>query len=148
LDELIDIVTDYWKESHCAYAVAKSLIQVNNYSKDSLPILNALTAFGEGMGERSICGSVTGALASLGAILKDKMIQDEEIKEMIDKFKREFKRHNNSLYCNEILSPYLDNHEPYPEDPIRLPICTEAVKSAATIAQKIIRHSEVINQSN
>lgn len=145
MEDLIEIVTVYWKDSHCAQAVTMSLLSFNNYSKDQMPIVNALTSFGEGMGERSICGSVSGSLASLGIILNDKMVSTKEIMEMTDKFKMEFKEKNQSLYCYELLSPYLDGDEPYPDDPIRLPVCTKAVISATTIAQKII--SETIHQN-
>lgn len=141
LKDLIDIVTDYWTDSHCAHAVTKSILQFNKYSKDSEPILNALTGFGEGIGERSICGSVTGAVASLGLLLKEKGISDDEIKKIIEKFKMRFKERNQSLYCSELLSPYLRGDEPYPPDPLRLPVCTQAVITATIIAQQIVNET-------
>ncbi len=143
MKELITIVTEYWKDSHCANAVTKSLLQFNNYSKEPMEILNALTAFGEGMGERSICGAVSGALVSLGILLNENMISTNKINKLADKFKNEFREKNESLYCFELLSPYLDSDEPYPEDPVRLPICTDAVISATKITQKII--NEITN---
>ena len=119
------------------------MLKFNNYSKDPKPILHALTSFGEGMGERSICGAVSGALAGIGSVLNDKTISQKEVIIISNKFKIKFKARNTSLYCNELLSPYLNGDEPYPDNPVRLPVCTKAVTTAALIAQELVE--EILN---
>ena len=75
MPEIVDEMSKYWDdESNCAQAVASGILDFYNMKDHSELLHKAMVGFGGGMGERSICGAITGGLAALGVIMIDKGI--------------------------------------------------------------------------
>ena len=129
----------YWdNESNCAQAVSCGLLDYFNMSEHVGLIHDAMTGFGGGMGERSICGAVTGGLAALGILLKKKGIGTEQRSEIFRKYNQAFINDFNTLDCKEIIADFILPDGSVDRDrPERRILCTKAVNTAAKIVKDI-----------
>ena len=145
MSNIINETSKYWnQESNCAQAVACGVLEYYD-QKDCLETIhNALRGFGGGMGERSICGAVTGGLAVLG-ILMGKMDLDKDDKsDIFRKFKDSFNNKFKTLNCGEILSKFvLPDGLIDVENPERRLTCTGAVELAASIVKEVLDESKI-----
>lgn len=107
--------------------------------------LKLSSSFGGGMGRlREVCGAVSGMfmVAGLkrGYTSPDDMKSKKEHYELIQRLANEFKKHNSSIICRDLLelSPGADNPSPEPRtnDYYKKRPCNELVGQAAEIVAK------------
>jgi len=80
MSDIIDEAKKYWENNfNCSQAAACGILDFYGYKQQSETMLKALLPFGGGIGERSICGSLTGALAGLSTLLHEKGIDRDTI---------------------------------------------------------------------
>ncbi len=130
----------YWGHDYnCARSAARGILDYFGYKDLSETIDKALMAFGGGFGEKSICGGVTGALAGISAIMVEKGIEKEKMGEVFKEFKASFKEKNGTLYCRNIIEPFIqpDGSVDY-DHPGRKENCDQAVISAVLISKELI----------
>ncbi len=72
MTELIELTRNYWKVEDCARSTSCGLLDYYNLKEAREIIYKSILPFAEGTGERSICGSVSGALAAISYILSEK----------------------------------------------------------------------------
>ncbi|MBY9001022.1 MAG: C_GCAxxG_C_C family protein [Candidatus Heimdallarchaeota archaeon] len=140
MSNIINEVSKYWnQESNCAQAVAGGVLEYYNMNECLDIVDNALLGFGGGMGERSICGAVTGGLAALGIIISKKNLEKEERSEVFKKFRELFEMEFDTLKCGEILEEFIlpDGSVDF-ENPQRSMKCTRAVETAAKSVKRVI----------
>ncbi|MHA1346314.1 MAG: C-GCAxxG-C-C family protein [Candidatus Heimdallarchaeaceae archaeon] len=140
MSKTINVTFKYWNnESNCAQAVACGVLEHFNHNSCLETINNAMLGFGGGMGERSICGAVTGGLAALGILLSKKDLEKDDKSDIFRKFKDNFNDEFKTLNCGEILAEFIlaDGSIDF-ENPERRPKCTGAVELAANIAIRVI----------
>ncbi|MCE7742319.1 MAG: C_GCAxxG_C_C family protein [Candidatus Heimdallarchaeota archaeon] len=140
MTDIIQETRKYWgNDYNCSRAAARGILDYFDHKELSETIDKALYAFGGGIGEGSICGAVTGALAALSTIMVEKDIDDENKREVFRKFKDIFIEKNDTLYCKEILKNFFlsDGSVDY-DHPERRQKCDHAVESAVLIAKELI----------
>jgi C_GCAxxG_C_C family probable redox protein len=140
MSNIIDEVAEYWnQESNCAQAVACGVLEYYNQNDCLETIHNAMLGFGGGMGERSICGAVTGGLAALGILMSKKDLEKDDKSDIFRKFKDTFIKKFKTLNCGEILVEFiLSDGSIDKENPERRLKCTGAVELAASIVKKVL----------
>lgn len=140
MTDIIESTEKYWEnEYNCSRSAARGILDYFEFYELSETIDKALYAFGGGIGERSICGAVTGSLAALSAIMVTKGIDSEKMSEIFKEFKTSFKEKNGTLYCREILEQFISPDGTLDkENPARREKCDQAVLSAVVITKKII----------
>ncbi|MHA2403403.1 MAG: C-GCAxxG-C-C family protein [Candidatus Kariarchaeaceae archaeon] len=141
MTDLIELTMDYWKKEDCARSTSCGLLDYNNYTSVKNIMYKAILPFAEGTGERSICGSISGSLASLSFILSERGLTKSELRKHVSKFKEQFTSEFGTLRCRDLLNPYL-GEDAYPPDPVRLEICTKTVERSVHIAQGIIENTQ------
>ncbi|MEA4816347.1 MAG: C-GCAxxG-C-C family (seleno)protein [Lachnospiraceae bacterium] len=107
-----------------------------------------LAPFGGGMGGmREVCGAVSGMFAVAGMKYGYTDFKDPQAKakhyKMVQKLADEFKAKNNSIICRELLGLENGVAESASGSKDRELLCTEFVKCAAEIIEKLIDESEV-----
>lgn len=137
---IVNEASKYWnQESNCAQAVACGVLEYYNQNDGLETTHNALLGFGGGMGERSICGAVTGGLAALGIIMSKRNLEKEAKFEAFKKFRELFKMEFDTLKCGEILEEFILPDGSIDKDhPNRGMKCTRAVEVAANVAKRVI----------
>lgn len=145
MSNVINEAAKYWnKESNCAQAVACGVLEYYNHNDCLETIHNALLGFGGGMGEKSICGAVTGGLAALGILMSKKDLEKDDISDIFRKFKDTFNNKFKTLNCGEILSEFvLPDGSIDIENPERRLTCTEALELAASIVKEVLDESKI-----
>ena len=143
MQQMTDILEDlynYWgNDYNCSRSVARGILDHFKMKKLSKTIDKALYAFGGGMGERSICGAVTGGLVALSVYMVEKGIETEKMGEVFKEFKMKFSEKNNSLRCRELIGSYILEDGSVDKDSTeRKEICNNAVESAVLIAKELI----------
>jgi len=140
MKDIIQSLHQYWdNEYNCARSTARGILDYYGMKKLSKSIDKALLPFGGGIGERSICGGVTGGLAALSAYMVEKGIDSEKMSEIFKEFKTIFEERNGSLRCRELLEPFiLEDGTLDKDNPERKKICDQAVESAVLIAKELI----------
>ena len=140
MSDIIDEAKKYWENNfNCSQAAACGILDFYGYKQQSETMLKALLPFGGGIGERSICGSLTGALAGLSTLLHEKGIDRDTIYESTKKLKVRFKEEIGTLYCREILQDFTFPDGSIDKDnPERRKICDNTVFQAVTIVKEII----------
>ncbi len=138
MTNIIDSTKIYWFDENCSRTTACGILDFYNYKDASDVLFKSLAPFGEGLGERLVCGSVIGSIAALSYILSEKGLTKKEIGEKTDAFKTAFRKEFGTIRCSELLYPELKVADPYPTDPVRLDICSKTVKKAVLEVQKII----------
>ncbi|MHA1199048.1 MAG: C-GCAxxG-C-C family protein [Candidatus Heimdallarchaeaceae archaeon] len=140
MTDIIEETRKYWGHDYnCARAAARGILDYFEYFELSETIDKALMAFGGGFGERSICGAASGALAGLSTIMVERGIEKEKMGEIFKEFKTSFKEKNYTLYCRDIIEPYMnpDGSVDY-DNPGRKEKCDHAVESAVLISKELI----------
>ena len=138
MSEIIDFSKKYWLDENCARTTASGLLDFYDYKDASEVLFKSFAPFGEGLGERLICGSVVGSIAALSYILSEKGLTKHEILEKTEVFKTAFREEFGTIRCSELLYPDVKLKDPYPKDPVRLDICTKAVEKSVLEVQKIV----------
>ncbi|MCK5304279.1 MAG: C_GCAxxG_C_C family protein [Candidatus Heimdallarchaeota archaeon] len=140
MTDIFNKASKYWnQESNCAQAVACGVLEYYNQDDGLENIHNALLGFGGGMGERSICGAVTGGLAALGIIMSKRNLEKEAESEAFKNFRELFKMEFDTLKCGEILKEFILSDGSIDKDhPDRGMKCTRAVEVAANVVKRVI----------
>lgn len=144
MKNIIKETRKYWDNGYnCSQSTARGILDTYGYKKQSKVLGKALIPFGGGIGERSVCGAVTGSLAALSIILVKKNIEDEKKSEMFRKFKDLFIEKNGALYCKEILRDFILPDGTLDKDhPARRPKCDHAIDTAVLIVDDLIKNSK------
>ena len=140
MSDIINEAKKYWENDfNCSIAAACGILDFFGYEQQSEIMKKALLPFGGGIGERSICGSLTGALAGLSTMLHEKGIDKDSIYEHTKKLKARFKEEIGSLYCREILQDFsLSDGSIDFDNPERRKACDKTVFQAVIIVKEII----------
>ena len=136
----VNETSKYWdNESNCAQAVACGILEHYDMHEHIDLIHSSMTGFGGGMGERSICGAVTGGLAALGIIMMKRGINAEKRGEIFKRYKLAFVTDFDTLNCKDILAEFILPDGTLERDrPERREKCSNAVETAAKIVKEII----------
>jgi len=140
MSKTINKTSQYWNnESNCAQAVACGVLEYYNHNECLETIHSAMLGFGGGMGEKSICGAVTGALTALGILMSKKGLEKNDKSDIFRKFKDTFNNKFKTLNCGEILNEFiLPDGSIDKENPERRLTCTGAVEFAANIVKEVL----------
>ena len=140
MSDIVNETKKYWENDfNCSIAVACGILNYYGYKHHSETLKKALLPFGGGMGEKSVCGAVTGALAGLSSVLYEKGLDKDSIYDLTKRFKERFKEEVGTLYCREILNDFfVPDGSVDMENPERRKTCDEAVFQAVTIVKEII----------
>ena len=135
----------YWnQESNCAQAVACGVLEYYDQIDYLETVHSSLLGFGGGMGERSICGAVTGGLAALGILMSKRDLEKDDKSDIFRKFKDTFNDKFKTLNCGEILSEFiLPDGSIDIENPDRRLTCTRAVELATSIVKEVLDESKI-----
>lgn len=138
MDKITETTAEYWNNSfNCAQSTACGILSYYEMKDKCSLIADAMVGFGGGMGERSVCGAITGTLAALGIVLKAKNVSKEELAKSINGFKKAMKD-KYSLNCVDILADFINEDGTVNNTPERKQKCTEVVYFAAKTAKKIL----------
>ena len=140
---MLDIISEtkkYWENDfNCSIAAACGILNYYGYKHHSKTMKHALLPFGGGIGERSVCGAVTGALAGLSSVLHEKGLDKDSIYDLTKRFKERFKEEVGTLYCREIIHDFiLPDGSVDMENPKRRKSCDKAVYEAVVIVKEIV----------
>ena len=140
MSEIILETKKYWENGkNCARSTSCGILDyfgLSGYTKVMDP---AMIPFGGGVGERSICGSLLGALAGMCTVLKEKGIDEKVIYEKPKILKAKFKEKMGTLYCKAILDEFIDDKGVLDyENPDRRKRCTNTVEAAVLGVLNII----------
>ena len=138
MTDINDFTKKYWLDNNCAMTTACGILDFYDYKEASKVLFKSFAPFGEGLGERLVCGSVVGSLAALSYILSDKGLTKQVILEKTEVFKTAFREEFGTIRCSELLYPDVKLEDSYPKDPIRLEICTKTVEKAVLEVKKIV----------
>ncbi len=140
MSNITNEVAQYWnQESNCAQAVACGVLEFYKQNDCIETVHNAMLGFGGGMGERSICGAVTGGLAVLGILMSKKDLEKDDKSAVFRKFKDSFNNKFKTSNCGEILAEFiLPDGSVDKENPERRLTCTGAVELAASIVKDVL----------
>ena len=121
-----------FENNNCAQATASGILDYYN-DKDEQIFFNALLGFGGGFGEGSLCGAVSGSIASMTKILSDRNVGKDDIIEARNQLKDQFSAKFESLECRELTKDYADKNN---EE--RRANCANFVREIVVDATKII----------
>ena len=140
MSDIINETKKYWEDDfNCSQAAACGILDYYGYEQQSNTLKKALLPFGGGIGERSICGAVTGSLAALSIIMYEKEIDKDTKYDLNKKFKERFIEEVGTLYCKEILQDFIASDGTLDKDnPERRKTCDNSVFKAVTIIKEII----------
>lgn len=139
---IVNEAKKYWEHEHnCAQAAASGILDYFGYKAESEILNKSFLPYGGGIGERSICGSLVGALGALSFLLKEKGLEYKIIAEKIKVLKNGFAESNGSLYCKELLDEYIDQDGKLDRDnPDRRKVCDQTVETAVLIVKDIVEN--------
>lgn len=140
MSDIVNKTKKYWENDfNCSISTACGILDYYGYKHHSETMKKALLPFGGGIGERSVCGAVTGALAGLSSVLHEKGLDKDSIYDLTKKFKERFKEENGTLYCKDIIHDFiLSDGSVDTENPARRKACDKATFDAVTIVKEII----------
>ena len=134
-----EMTLELWDSLNCARSAACGILLYYGFEQECNTLNKALIPFGGGIGERSICGSVTGALSALSVVFAKKGYKEDKIAEIAKSFKEKFSREFKTLYCREILKEFTFPDGTIDADnPKRKEKCTKTVLHAVTVAKILI----------
>ncbi len=138
MDKITEKTAEYWNKGfNCAQSTACGILSYYGMKDRCTLIADAMVGFGGGMGERSVCGAITGTLAALGIVVKAKNVSKEELAKSINEFKKTMKEEH-SLNCVDILADFINEDGTVNNTSDRKQKCTALVYFAAKTAKKII----------
>lgn len=137
---IVDEALKYWNNNHnCAQSTASGSLDYFGFVDESKTLKKACLPYGGGVGVRTICGSLLGALAALSFLLKEKGASNDEIYEKIKILKQSFDEANGSMYCKELLQDFIDSEGILDRDnPNRRKICDKSVETAVKIVKDLV----------
>ena len=140
--DIVDEALKYWNANHnCAQSTASGSLDYFGFEEESKTLCKACFPYGGGVGVRTICGSLLGALAALSFLLKEKDIANEQIYEKIKTLKQEFDEKNGSMYCKELLQEYIFPDGTLDRDnPDRRKVCDNTVETAVKIVRNLVEN--------
>ena len=140
MSDIVEDTRKYWdNESNCAQSAACGILEHYNYNNCIDTVKRALIPFGGGIGMKSCCGGVTGALSALGIMLSHKELEKEDVTEAFKTFRALFNQENHAMNCCDILSDFIDEEGNMDKDnPERKETCWNCVVSAVEIAKEIL----------
>lgn len=140
-------VFELWSdEDNCASACACGIIKnfQNNHNRN---IHDSFKAFGEGLGEGSICGCLLGSIAAITKILSDEGIDDYNINHVVNELKIYFKSKFKEINCGDLLIELKNKDGKINfESPKRLDKCSNIIKETVEFAEKLIFENININE--
>lgn len=134
---------------NCAQAVFCAFGDVTGFEREAAIRFSA--GFGGGMGRlREVCGAVSGMTMVLSCVFASADPNDaqkkKELYALIQRAAGEFKAENGSYVCRELLGPVEGASGPVPEartvQYYKKRPCSELVKSAAEITEKILAENK------
>ena len=139
---IVDEALKYWNDNHnCAQSTASGSLDYFGFEDESKTLKKAFVPYGGGIGERSICGSLVGALGALSFLLKENGETNEQIYEKIKALKQEFEERNGSMYCRELLQEYIFPDGTLNRDnPNRRKVCDKTVETAVLILKDLVEN--------
>jgi len=139
MKDIVEEVFKYWKDINCARAAANGILDFYDYPEYGKVMNKAFLPFGGGVGERSICGAVLGALPALSFLLSEKGLINEDIGLKTNYFKKRFREKVGTIYCREIILDFIQPDGSVDMDnPERRKLCDKAVGTVALIVKEII----------
>lgn len=137
---IVDEALKYWNDNHnCAQSTASGSLDYFGFEDESKTLRKAYLPYGGGVGERTICGSLLGALAAISFLLMEKGLPNEQIYEKIKILKQGFNEANGSMYCKELLHDFIDSDGILDIDnPDRKKICDKSVETAVLIVKDLV----------
>ncbi|MCG3216027.1 MAG: C_GCAxxG_C_C family protein [Candidatus Heimdallarchaeota archaeon] len=139
MHQIVKQAFKYWEKRNCARSTSCAILDYYGFSEYTNVLDSAMILFGGGAGERSICGSLLGALAGMGVVLKEKGLEEKEIYKKSKYLKAGFKKEMGTLRCREILADFLDENGVLDKDhPDRSPLCDKTVETAVLEVLRII----------
>ena len=137
---IVDEALKYWNNNHnCAQSTASGSLDYFGFDDESTTLRKACLPYGGGVGVRTICGSLLGALAALSFLLEEKRLTKEQIYEKLTKLKQDFGEANGSMYCKELLQDFIDSDGILDRDnPDRRKICDKSVETAVLIVKDLV----------
>ncbi|MHA2272323.1 MAG: C-GCAxxG-C-C family (seleno)protein [Candidatus Hodarchaeales archaeon] len=141
MDDIIASARNYWekKKTNCARAAACGILDYYKHVNGSKILYNAFTTFGGGLGERTVCGSLIGALGALNLLLAERGLSDKEIAERAKELKSLFREEFDTLECRVLLNEFRTKDGQFDmSHPERRHKCTRTVETAVTGVQQII----------
>lgn len=140
VDEALDL---FELKFNCTQAVFASFSQDFGISKKQALKIGA--CFGSGMRKGEVCGACTGALMVIGLKYGQSEIGDIESKlksdELCVRFLDEFKKHNGSYICNDLLGCDITTPEGVKyalDNNLFIDFCPKMVKSSVEILEKLL----------
>lgn len=139
------LASDYYlKGCNCAESVFLALYEITK-PNISAECVKMMTGFGGGVGlSGEICGSIVGAVASLGAIYgfkdplqvkKEERLGEKGVYRIFNQFMSRFKQKFKSIKCSELIKPFIEKQEFFAKE--RKLYCSKIAGEAAKIAAKI-----------
>lgn len=129
---LKDMTEKYYSEKYnlnCAETIIYAANEEYDMKLDK-KALKTMAAFGGGMGIESVCGVISGSLATLGILFTKKSAHEsEKNKKLAQEFFEKFKGKLNNIMCKEL-------KECHRNDKTR---CSIMVETAADILDEIIK---------
>ncbi|MFX0115292.1 MAG: C-GCAxxG-C-C family (seleno)protein [Candidatus Hodarchaeota archaeon] len=141
MDDIIALAMNYWdkKKLNCAQTAACGILDFYKHAEGSQILCKAFTTFGGGLGERTVCGSLIGALGALNLLLAERGLSYKEIAEKTKELKTLFREGFGTLKCRILLDEFRTEDGQFDMDhPDRRPKCTRTVETAVTGVQQII----------
>ena len=140
--DIVEEAFKYWTSNHnCAQAAAGGALDYFGFEEESKTLIKAFLPYGGGIGERTICGSLVGALGALSFLLKENGIANEQIYEKFKKLKEKFSEANGSLRCRELLQDFIDAEGKVDRDnPERKKICDKTVETSVLFVKELIEN--------
>ena len=140
-ERAIENAMKHWeKDENCAQSTSCAILEIFNFEKEKHVLKDAFVPFGGGIGEKSICGTVTGTLAGISFVLSQNHISEEVILSVSEEYKERFKTIFNHLKCKQLLKVFMDEDGNYSEsdNSYRRNKCTFMVQTAVKIATELI----------
>ncbi|MFW9915730.1 MAG: C-GCAxxG-C-C family protein [Candidatus Thorarchaeota archaeon] len=141
MDEIIASAMNHWesKKANCAQTTASGILDFYKHNEGSQILYKAFTTFGGGLGERTVCGSLIGAMGALNLLLAERGLSYKEIAEKTKELKAIFREEFGTLKCRILLDEFRKADGQYDmSHPERRPKCTKTVEIAVTGVQQII----------
>ncbi len=138
--DIVDEAFEYWKSNYnCAQAVGCGALDYFGFEEESKTLRKTFLPYGGGIGERTICGSLVGALGALSFLLIEKGVKYEQIYDKFKALKQKFSEENGSLRCRELLQDFIDADGKLDKDnPERKKVCDKTVETSVLFVKELI----------
>lgn len=144
-EKIVEEAFRYWTSgnNNCAQAVASGVLDYFGFEEESKTLNKAFLPYGGGIGERTICGSLVGALGALSFLLKENSVESEKMYEKFKILKQKFSEVNGSLRCRELLQDFINTEGKLERDnPERKKVCDMTVETAVIITRNLVEENE------